>query len=124
LFGPFDIAVDFDKVGKPLDPEVWELIDPAAQRLIEKNVPLGSTVFRAKTGNKHQRCNNCLSRITQGGAADNSTERDPNPVLEDVVSGYIFVDAARTVYGALSNLEDFPVNDEVMAKARSYRRTV
>ena len=52
MFGPFDITVDFDKVGKPLDSEVWELIDPAAQRLIEKNVPLGTTVFRAKTGNK------------------------------------------------------------------------
>ena len=32
FFGPGDIAADIGKVGKPMDPEVWALIKPAAHK--------------------------------------------------------------------------------------------
>ena len=44
FFGPADIAADIGKVGKPMDPEVWALIKPAAQELIAKGVPVGTLV--------------------------------------------------------------------------------
>lgn len=44
FFGPADIAADIGKVGKPLDPEVWALIRPAAAQLIERGVPVGTLV--------------------------------------------------------------------------------
>ncbi|WP_298257936.1 HpcH/HpaI aldolase/citrate lyase family protein [uncultured Litoreibacter sp.] len=45
FFGPADIAADIGKVGKPMDPEVWSLIKPAAQKLIAKGVPVGTLVL-------------------------------------------------------------------------------
>jgi len=36
FFGPADIAADIGKLGKPMDPDVWALIKPAAQKLIAK----------------------------------------------------------------------------------------
>jgi 4-hydroxy-2-oxoheptanedioate aldolase len=45
FFGPGDIAADIGKVGKPMDPEVWALIKPAAQKLIAKGVPVGTLVL-------------------------------------------------------------------------------
>jgi len=45
FFGPGDIAADIGKVGKPMDPEVWSLIKPAAQKLIAKGVPVGTLVL-------------------------------------------------------------------------------
>ena len=45
FFGPGDIAADIGKVGKPMDPEVWELIKPAAKKLIDKGVPVGTLVL-------------------------------------------------------------------------------
>ena len=44
FFGPADIAADIGKLGKPLDPEVWDLIRPCAQRLIAKGMPVGTLV--------------------------------------------------------------------------------
>ena len=44
FFGPGDIAADIGKIGKPMDPEVWELIKPAAQKLIAKGMPVGTLV--------------------------------------------------------------------------------
>jgi 4-hydroxy-2-oxoheptanedioate aldolase len=44
FFGPADIAADIGKLGHALDPEVWDLIRPAAQRLIAKGVPVGTLV--------------------------------------------------------------------------------
>lgn len=44
FFGPADIAADIGKLGKPLDPDVWALIKPAAQKLIAKGVPVGTLV--------------------------------------------------------------------------------
>lgn len=44
FFGPADIAADIGKVGKPMDPEVWALIKPAAQALIAKGLPVGTLV--------------------------------------------------------------------------------
>ena len=45
FFGPGDIAADIGKVGKPMDPEVWDLIKPAAQKLIAKGMPVGTLVL-------------------------------------------------------------------------------
>jgi 4-hydroxy-2-oxoheptanedioate aldolase len=47
FFGPADIAADLGKLGKPLAPEVWGLIKPAAQRLIAKGIPVGTLVTDA-----------------------------------------------------------------------------
>ena len=44
FFGPADIAADIGKLGKPLDPAVWELIKPAAQKLVAKGMPVGTLV--------------------------------------------------------------------------------
>ncbi len=44
FFGPADIAADIGLLGKPLDPAVWNLIRPCAQRLIAKGVPVGTLV--------------------------------------------------------------------------------
>ncbi len=45
FFGPGDIAADIGKLGKPMDPEVWDLIKPAAKKLIAKGVPVGTLVL-------------------------------------------------------------------------------
>jgi 4-hydroxy-2-oxoheptanedioate aldolase len=45
FFGPGDIAADIGKLGKPMDPDVWALIKPAAQKLIAKGVPVGTLVL-------------------------------------------------------------------------------
>ncbi len=45
FFGPGDIAADMGKVGKPMDPEVWELIKPAAKKLMAKGMPVGTLVL-------------------------------------------------------------------------------
>ncbi len=45
FFGPGDIAADIGKVGNPMDPEVWDLIRPAAQKLIAKGMPVGTLVL-------------------------------------------------------------------------------
>lgn len=45
FFGPGDIAADIGKLGTPMDPEVWALIKPAAQKLIAKGMPVGTLVL-------------------------------------------------------------------------------
>ncbi len=45
FFGPSDIAADMGKLGKPMDPEVWNVIRPAAQKLMAKGVPVGTLVL-------------------------------------------------------------------------------
>lgn len=45
FFGPGDIAADIGKVGNPMDAQVWELIKPAAQKLIAKGMPVGTQVL-------------------------------------------------------------------------------
>lgn len=47
FFGPGDIAADIGKVGKPNDPEVWQLIKPVAQKLIAMGMPVGTLVLDA-----------------------------------------------------------------------------
>lgn len=47
FFGPGDIAADIGKLGSPLDPEVWALIRPAAQKLMARGVPVGTLVSDA-----------------------------------------------------------------------------
>lgn len=45
FFGPADIAADIGLVGKPMDPAVWNLIKPAAKKLMDKGVPVGTLVM-------------------------------------------------------------------------------
>ena len=45
FFGPADIAADLGHLGQPMHPDVWELIKPAAQKLIAKGVPVGTLVL-------------------------------------------------------------------------------
>jgi len=45
FFGPADIAADIGKLGKPMDPDVWALIKPAAKALIAKGMPVGTLVL-------------------------------------------------------------------------------
>ncbi|UWR21187.1 HpcH/HpaI aldolase/citrate lyase family protein [Sulfitobacter sp. S190] len=45
FFGPGDIAADIGKLGSPMAPEVWALIKPAARKLIDKGVPVGTLVL-------------------------------------------------------------------------------
>jgi len=45
FFGPADIAADIGMVGKPTDPAVWELIRPAADKLMAANIPVGTLVY-------------------------------------------------------------------------------
>ena len=45
FFGPADIAADMGKLGKPMDPEVWALIKPSAQKLIANGIPVGTLVL-------------------------------------------------------------------------------
>ncbi len=45
FFGPADIAADIGKLGKPMDPAVWDLIRPAARKLIARGMPVGTLVL-------------------------------------------------------------------------------
>jgi 4-hydroxy-2-oxoheptanedioate aldolase len=45
FFGPADIAADIGLLGKPSDPAVWDVIRPAARKLIEAGIPVGTLVF-------------------------------------------------------------------------------
>ena len=45
FFGPADIAADIGLLGKPLDPAVWDLIMPAAKKLMAAGVPVGTLVM-------------------------------------------------------------------------------
>ena len=45
FFGPGDIAADLGHLGSPMHPEVWELIMPAAEKLIAKGMPVGTLVM-------------------------------------------------------------------------------
>ena len=45
FFGPADIAADLGKVGKPMDPEVWSLIKPAARKVMALGIPVGTLVL-------------------------------------------------------------------------------
>lgn len=44
FFGPADIAADLGLLGKPTDPAVWELIMPAAKKLMARGIPVGTLV--------------------------------------------------------------------------------
>ncbi|MBN9443488.1 MAG: HpcH/HpaI aldolase family protein [Bosea sp. (in: a-proteobacteria)] len=45
FFGPSDIAADMGMLGKPNDPAVWDVIRPAARKLMEAGIPVGTLVF-------------------------------------------------------------------------------
>ena len=45
FFGPADIAADMGLLGKPNDPAVWEVIRPAARKLMDAGIPVGTLVF-------------------------------------------------------------------------------
>jgi 4-hydroxy-2-oxoheptanedioate aldolase len=48
FFGPADIAADIGLLGKPGNSEVWDLIWPVAEKLIEQGVTVGTLVFDPK----------------------------------------------------------------------------
>ena len=44
FFGPGDISADMGLLGQPMHPAVWDVIRPAAQKLIRAGVPVGTLV--------------------------------------------------------------------------------
>ena len=44
FFGPADIGADMGFVGQPMHSQVWEIILPAARKLIAKGIPVGTIV--------------------------------------------------------------------------------
>lgn len=48
FFGPADIGADIGKLGQPMDKAVWNLIRPAARKLIDAGVPVGTLVQDAR----------------------------------------------------------------------------
>ncbi|SFE56086.1 4-hydroxy-2-oxoheptanedioate aldolase [Sulfitobacter brevis] len=44
FFGPADIGADMGIVGQPMHPDIWALIRPAARRLMERGMPVGTLV--------------------------------------------------------------------------------
>ncbi|PUB15422.1 HpcH/HpaI aldolase family protein [Yoonia sediminilitoris] len=48
FFGPADIAADIGAAGGALDPAVWELVLPAAEKLIAMGMPVGTLVTDPK----------------------------------------------------------------------------
>jgi len=47
FFGPADIAADIGKLGQPLCDEVWDLILPAAKKLMAAGIPVGTLVMNS-----------------------------------------------------------------------------
>jgi len=47
FFGPADIGADLGKLGKPMDPAVWELVAPVSKKLIADGVAVGTLVSDA-----------------------------------------------------------------------------
>lgn len=45
FFGPADIAADLGLLGQPMHDDVWALIRPAAERLIERGMPVGTLMM-------------------------------------------------------------------------------
>lgn len=48
FFGPADIAADIGRLGQPLHADVWDLIRPAAARLRDMGMPVGTLVNDAE----------------------------------------------------------------------------
>lgn len=44
FFGPADIGADMGILGKPMDPAIWEFIRPAARKLMDRGMPVGTLV--------------------------------------------------------------------------------
>jgi len=44
FFGPADIGADMGILGRPMDPEIWNFIRPAARKLMERGMPVGTLV--------------------------------------------------------------------------------
>jgi 4-hydroxy-2-oxoheptanedioate aldolase len=44
FFGPADIGADMGLVGNPMHPAIWDIIKPAAAKLIAKGIPVGTLV--------------------------------------------------------------------------------
>ena len=47
FFGPADIGADMGILGNPMAPEIWEVIRPAARKLMERGMPVGTLVSDA-----------------------------------------------------------------------------
>ncbi len=44
FFGPADIGADMGHVGQPMHPDVWDLVRPAARKLMARGMPVGTLV--------------------------------------------------------------------------------
>lgn len=44
FFGPADIGADMGILGKPMDPAIWNFIRPAARKLMDRGMPVGTLV--------------------------------------------------------------------------------
>jgi 4-hydroxy-2-oxoheptanedioate aldolase len=44
FFGPADIGADMGILGKPMDPAIWAFIRPAARKLMDRGMPVGTLV--------------------------------------------------------------------------------
>tara|TARA_R110002094_G_scaffold571_2_gene2919 strand:- start:1496 stop:2269 length:774 start_codon:yes stop_codon:yes gene_type:complete len=44
FFGPADIGADMGILGNPMHPDIWALIRPAARKLMERGMPVGTLV--------------------------------------------------------------------------------
>ena len=44
FFGPADIGADMGILGKPMHPDIWDFIRPAARKLMERGMPVGTLV--------------------------------------------------------------------------------
>ena len=83
FFGPADIAADMGHLGQTLHPEVWDVIRPAANLLMDKGIPVGTLVtdpdFAAELLNEgftFVACGTDVGLLAQGADALRAKVRD------------------------------------------------
>ena len=52
FFGPADIAADMGLLGDPMNSKVWDVIMPAAEKLMKKRMPVGTLVLDVEFAKK------------------------------------------------------------------------
>jgi 4-hydroxy-2-oxoheptanedioate aldolase len=98
FFGPADIAADIGLLGKPGNSEVWDLIWPVAEKLIQQGVAVGTLVFDPKfaaelfnRGFTFVACGSDTSLLARGADDLLATVKKPNLVsLLKILRGYIY----------------------------------
>ncbi|MEM6985335.1 MAG: aldolase/citrate lyase family protein [Pseudomonadota bacterium] len=84
FFGPADISADIGRLGQPMHEDTWQLIKPAAQKLIQAGVPVGTLVLDPQfarqlidEGFSFVACGSDLALLARG--ADNLIKSMRNP---------------------------------------------